>query len=638
MRIGLVACTKKKQPYACPAREMYSPSALFRKASAYCAREYDRWYILSAKYGLLSPEDVVEPYDDTLQSMSKTERTSWGKRVSSQLKKLGDHVYFAHAGQAHLKPLSGVNVVDVLSGLRIGERLHWYNEELRCPLCDEYIEANLDTHVDQAHGGEALGKASLHRVSPIPRHQLALPISYSGTKGTYPDRTYRERLVALLAEDLDFHGQDSGYASHNLHSFPAKFPPQLPRKFITMLTNPGDVVLDPMMGSGTTIVEALLSGRRGIGCDIDPLALMLSKVKVTPLSVDQAAHVGHELLEQATVAITDGRRELEEILETRWDSRTRQFINYWFAPETQIELLALVREIERIAAPELRAFFELTFSAIIITKSGGVSLALDLAHTRPHRAKIVVSKTDEVLLRHNLTNSSSHRVKILTKTLRPALDEFKRRFQSSLKGLLVLGSGEIHPYIMFGDAQALPLRDASVDLIVTSPPYASNAIDYMRAHKFSLVWMGHAIVDLGQRRRKYIAGEALTGIDFEELPETAAEVVAEIGCRDEKKGRVLHRYYSEITRTLREMFRVLRPGKAAIVVVGTSMMRGRGTETHVCLADIGRMIGFEVPSIAVRNLDRNRRMLPAGSNLDLGSQIQQRMHEEYVIGFHKPEG
>ena len=74
-------------------------------------------------------------------------------------------------------------------------------------------------------------------------HQLPLPIrivdqaEHSGT--------YKERLLALLVEDLDFHAMDSGYASHNFHAFPAKFPPQLPRKFIAALTDPGDVVLDP---------------------------------------------------------------------------------------------------------------------------------------------------------------------------------------------------------------------------------------------------------------------------------------------------------------------------------------------------------------------------------------------------------
>jgi len=129
----------------------------------------------------------------------------------------------------------------------------------------------------------------------------------------------------------------------------------------------------------------------------------------------------------------------------------------------------------------------------------------------------------------------------------------------------------------------------------------------------------------------------VAGFDFEQLPLKVSQVVAEIASRDGKKGQVLRRYYSEMTRTLREMFRVLKPGRAAIVVVGSSVMRGKDTKTQVCLAEIGRQIGFQVPKIGVRSLDRNRRMMPAGSDPDLKSQIQQRMHEEYVIGFYKPE-
>ena len=64
---------------------------------------------------------------------------------------------------------------------------------------------------------------------------------------------YRDRFLALLQSDLDFRGKNSAYASHNYHAFPAKFPPQLPHKFIEGLTSPGDVVLDPMTGSVTTI-------------------------------------------------------------------------------------------------------------------------------------------------------------------------------------------------------------------------------------------------------------------------------------------------------------------------------------------------------------------------------------------------
>lgn len=467
-------------------------------------------------------------------------------------------------------------------------------------------------------------------------HQARLPI-YAPTADEIEDsKSYPERLAALLGEDLDFHDQQSRYSSHNLHSFPAKFPPQLPRKFIEGLTHPGDVVLDPMAGSGTMIVEAALAGRLGIAFDIDPLALLISSVKVTPVSAHDAAQAGHEVLRRAATAIECTRHELDEALERRWDSKTRQFVDYWFARETQLELLALISEIGTVADPAVRAFLELTFSSIIITKSGGVSLALDLAHTRPHRAKRVFDTTGQAVLQESATNISSSRLRILTKTLRPALGEFRLRLRSNLRGLVGPGTQDTGLVVAYGDAQRLPLADCCVDLIVTSPPYVSNAIDYMRAHKFSLVWMGHRIDALGRKRGTYIGGESIRGVYFEELPRSVAEVVAEIGGHDERKGLVLHRYYSEMTRCLREMLRVLKPGRAAVVVVGTSMMRGNDTQTQTCLAEIGRAMGFEVPKIGVRNLDRNRRMLPAGAHLDLASQIQQRMHQEHVIGFYKP--
>jgi DNA modification methylase len=467
--------------------------------------------------------------------------------------------------------------------------------------------------------------------------QYSLPIYIDDINNRH--QAYRDRLVSLLSQDLDFHSENGRYSSHNLHSFPAKFPPQLPRKFITGLTEPSDVVLDPMVGSGTTILEALLARDRGIGFDIDPLSLMISQVKITPLIFEEVIRIGNLILKQARLTIHEKRHDLNRVLENRWDIRTKQFVEYWFTHEIQLELLALITEIEKIDNPKIRAFFKLVFSAIIITKSGGVSSAFDLAHTRPHKAKFIVDRYGEPINDSNLVGNPQNLSdsEVLTKTLRSPIVEFEKRFKNNVKDLLITAPSRIQPCITFGDAQSLPLRNSSVDLIVTSPPYVANAIDYMRAHKFSLVWMGYPIETLGQTRRTYIGGDFVTDIKYEKLPEKVAEVVADITTQDKNKGQVLHRYYSEMTRILREMYRVLKPGKAAIIVVGSSIMRGRDTETHTCLESIGRTIGFDVPMIGVRKLDRDRRMMPAGAKLNLNSQIQQRIHEEYVIGLYKPE-
>lgn len=471
-------------------------------------------------------------------------------------------------------------------------------------------------------------------VFPPAKEQLFL--NY-GLRQSQRDGSYIEKLIDILSNDLDFHRHSSNYASHNFHSFPAKFPPQLPLQFIIDLTDPRDVVLDPMMGSGTTVLEAYLNGRRAFGFDIDPLAIMIAKVKTTPLKQEMLIKCYREILKNAKNQIKQDTNELKQILLSRWDSKTKQFVDYWFAQEIQLELLALVLQISQIENEDIRIFFELAFSAIIITKSGGVSLALDLAHTRPHKAKVVYLKNGGILFGEELDERKLPRLKVLTKKLRSPIEEFEKRCIQNIEGLVNRNSNAIKPEIKFGNAQKLPLKDTSVDLIVTSPPYASNAIDYMRAHKFSLIWFGYQIDELSLKRKEYIGGEVMTNFNYEKLPDFTSVIVADISDLDAKRGKVLHRYYSEMTRTLREMYRVLKSGKAAIVVVGNSVMRGRDTETQNCLADIGRNIGFEVPKIGVRKLDRNKRMLPAGIETNTNSQIQQRMHEEYVIGFYKPE-
>jgi len=440
--------------------------------------------------------------------------------------------------------------------------------------------------------------------------QLELP-TFRRSAIPRSDAGCRRCLGDLLSSDLDFHGKSSTYASHNLHAFPAKFPPQLPRQFIEGLTEPGDLVLDPMMGSGTTILEAFLTGRQGIGFDIDPMALRLCKAKVTTLPLEQTAIEGQKILRSAGQSLQRDGVELSRQLDSRFAEEEHKFLDYWFLPSTQLELMALIREIERVQDPHIRAFLELAFSAIIITKSGGVSLARDLAHTRPHRVR--------------------------DKVPRSAFDEYRKRLRKNLSGLATLGHGSGTAEIFRGDAQTLALGNCTVDLIVTSPPYASNAIDYMRAHKFSLVWLGHSLGSLSQLRREYIGHDAVSGVDFVELPAYASQIVASLSRIDQKKAKALHRYYSEMTRCLAEMLRVLKPGKAAVVVVGSSTMRGMDTRADVCLGEIGKQIGFELSGIGARKLDRNRRMMPARhTRSSAPSQIEKRMHEEYVIGFLKP--
>ena len=174
----------------------------------------------------------------------------------------------------------------------------------------------------------------------------------------------------------------------------------------------------------------------------------------------------------------------------------------------------------------------MVFSSTIIAKSGGVSLARDLAHTRPHRD--------------------------IQKTPRSAFIEFRKRLERNVAALTrheptsillpsclngadgdesraTVRSTSIHA----ASAANTGLPTASVDLIVTSPPYANNAIDYMRAHKFSLVWFGWKIADLTRIRAQYVGHDATAGLRCAGLPNQCEETLAKLAERDDRKALVL---------------------------------------------------------------------------------------------------
>ena len=105
-KVYLVACASKKRAQPAPAQRLYD-SSLFNKSVQLARLRGDCWYILSAKHGLLSPSEVVEPYDETLKRMSNAKKLAWAERVFQQLLRAtqpGDRLVFL-AGNDYRKHL-----------------------------------------------------------------------------------------------------------------------------------------------------------------------------------------------------------------------------------------------------------------------------------------------------------------------------------------------------------------------------------------------------------------------------------------------------------------------------------------------------------------------------------------------------
>jgi hypothetical protein len=125
--IALVGCGKTKLTYGAPAQDLYTGD-LFRKARAFAEKHADRWYILSAKHGLVSPKTYLHPYDLACADLSPVEREVWEMDVRREIRRRagpGDTLVFL-AGECYAGIVSGFpNVEKPLQGLGIGHRKAW---------------------------------------------------------------------------------------------------------------------------------------------------------------------------------------------------------------------------------------------------------------------------------------------------------------------------------------------------------------------------------------------------------------------------------------------------------------------------------------------------------------------------------
>lgn len=153
----LVGCVQKKLAVPAPAKDLYV-STLFNKARAYAANAGVPWFILSAEHGLVSPDEILEPYDLRLSKTSRQYRREWGQRVVGQLADvigpIHGHTIEIHAGAAYTDATrdalraAGAALVEPLAGLTLGRRLAWYGNNSVTPAATPVAPA-LDELVDQ---------------------------------------------------------------------------------------------------------------------------------------------------------------------------------------------------------------------------------------------------------------------------------------------------------------------------------------------------------------------------------------------------------------------------------------------------------------------------------------------------------
>ncbi len=363
-----------------------------------------------------------------------------------------------------------------------------------------------------------------------------------------------------------FISRDQRALTHGIHKYPAKFFPELPRWIIQRYSERGDMLLDPFMGSGTANLEASLLGRHSIGVDVDPFSRFLATVKTTVLSEDKLTEAWQSL-----------RKRVESYSEPSHFDGVLEFPyrDNWFKPYILKELAHIKTEIEKTdASQKIKDFFLVCFSSVI------------------RQASEADNNCTRTVVRKSLGK------KVLPNM---AIDLFIKRTDTQVENMRELATLNPSGNVFIPDnvdAREMPIvRSESIDLALTSPPYV-NAVDYPRTHQLEIYWLGFESGSLQPLKKRHVGTEVVRAKDYSELHKTgckeADEAIAEIYATDPRRAYIATKYMWDMFANLKEVYRVLRPGAAYVLVVGNNLIRGVKFETWRYLCSEAPQMGYEI--------------------------------------------
>jgi tRNA G10 N-methylase Trm11 len=378
----------------------------------------------------------------------------------------------------------------------------------------------------------------------------------------------REQLALFeTREDYDFKGSDTQYSTHGIHTYVAAMVPQLAEKLVLAFVPKGERVLDPFCGGGAVLVECVRHGRKPTGSDVNPLAVLISKVKSTYIE-RKALQDAWIYVHTHTVRNLDGAMSFPE----------NYNIGYWFLPGTIAELTSLTRIIKRCERQE-------KFSPHVID-------ALKVIFSATVRDVMLTYRNEVRLRRLELDN--------LKKFKPNAFDSFAWRARLALERISNLPV-DSRTSVGCDEVQRLPYEDKSFHSIICSPPYGDerNGVSYLQFSKFMLYWLGFSRDTVLEARRKTLGSS-----DYSiSLPSPTLEKVAKLITKRGGDESWMN-FYKEYYLGLQQMTRVVRNN--VIIVIGNRILKQTVVENARITTELMISLGCKLEKHFERSLPSKR--------------------------------
>ena len=332
--------------------------------------------------------------------------------------------------------------------------------------------------------------------------------------------------------------QRAGNSLHEI-SYRACFKPQLVDFFVQRLTEPGDVVYDPFMGRGTTVVEAALLDRAVAGCDVNPLSRVLAKPRLAPPTLVQVS----ERLNALDLTFGEGYRE---------------DLTVFFHPDTLKTICALRSYLrKRQSAGEMDGVDE-WIEMVAVNRLTGHSRGFFSVYTLPPNQAVSIESQRKINARREQTPLARDVVDLIIKKskslLRDCGEATRERLGAHAAGAQLLAQAS---------SKTPEIRSSSVNLVVTSPPFL-DVVDYA-TDNWLRCWF--------------------CGIEVDSVPITIA--------------RKLDTWRSTMTEVFGELRRVLVPGGHVAFEVGE--VRGGKIKLEEAVIPCGKSVGLEPLAVVINS-------------------------------------
>ena len=390
------------------------------------------------------------------------------------------------------------------------------------------------------------------------------------------------------------------YATHGIHEYKGKYFPQLVRSLLNVAQlKPGSSkILDPMCGSGTTLVEAILENHSATGIDMNPLSVFISKTKCAILNVSASViEAEYRKLRSSLLSA----KPIKNISKLKYfktlPEKDQKYLLGWFASEVLFDLDQLMVVIHRVKNIDTRNLFLVSLSNII--------------------RRVSWQKVDDLRVRKEVLEN------VEIDTVKEFLLEAERSVRLTLAFVHQNNGRKIGQHkILQGNSRDVLKQildeNNKFDAIVTSPPYAT-ALPYLDTDRLSLSYLGllaredykdadsHMIGnrEISASTRKAMREEYMKSKGT--LPSSIVRLIdkidrlnlnADVGFRRKNLSALLGKYFFDMKKMFALMHLVLKPEGHIFMVVGGNHTIAGGHPIDIntidLLVDLAQATGFKL--------------------------------------------